>query len=78
MTGFAFSTFLVHQTKLPHLPEDWRPESLGSQDLANRVYLVSKDFPLLVQRSAFSRCSVQHDIKIKKLEETPSAEDHKT
>merc|ERR1712105_261184 len=67
MTGFSFSTFLVHQTKLPPSPVDFWPASIRSESLANRIYLVSKDFPLLVQKSAFSKFSVQHDVKIKRL-----------
>ena len=67
MTGFSLATFLVHQTKLPRNPPDFRPESINSGSLVNRVYLVSKDFPMLVQPSAFSKRSLQHDIKMKKL-----------
>merc|ERR1712192_126411 len=66
MTGFSLATFLVHQTKLPRNPTDFRPESINSGSLVNRVYLVSKDFPMLVQPSAFSKRSLQHDIKMKK------------
>merc|ERR1712192_337765 len=66
MTGFSLATFLVHQTKLPHNPTDFMPESIKSGSLVNRVYLVSKDFPMLVQPSAFSKRSLQHDIKMKK------------
>ena len=67
MTGFSLATFLVHQTKLPRNPPDFMPESINSGSLVNRVYLVSKDFPMLVQPSAFSKRSLQHDIKMKKL-----------
>ena len=67
MTGFSLATFLVHQTKLPRNPTDFMPESINSGSLVNRVYLVSKDFPMLVQPSAFSKRSLQHDIKMKKL-----------
>ena len=67
MTGFSLATFLVHQTKLPRNPSDFMPESINSGSLVNRVYLVSKDFPMLVQPSAFSKRSLQHDIKMKKL-----------
>ena len=67
MTGFSLATFLVHQTKLPRNPSDFMSESINSGSLVNRVYLVSKDFPMLVQPSAFSKRSLQHDIKMKKL-----------
>ena len=78
MTAFSFSTFLVHQTKLPASPQDFRAESILSQALVNKVYLVSKDFPLLVQKSSFSKCSVQHDLKMKKLGLEDSADDEKS
>jgi len=67
MTAFSFSTFLVHQTQLPAVPENFCPSGIKAEKLANRIYLVSKDFPMLVQKSAFSKCSVQHDIKMRKL-----------
>jgi len=67
MTGFSLATFLVHQTKLPRNPSDFMPENINSGSLVNRVYLVSKDFPMLIQSSAFSKRSLQHDIKMKKL-----------
>merc|ERR1712200_222585 len=62
MTGFSLATFLVHQTKLPRNPSDFMPENINSGSLVNRVYLVSKDFPMLIQSSAFSKRSLQHDI----------------
>jgi len=67
MTAFSFSTFLVHQTQLPANPATFWPENIKTDKLVNRIYLVSKDFPLLVQKSAFSKCSVQHDAKMRRL-----------
>jgi hypothetical protein len=37
----------------------------------NRIYLVGKDFPLLVQRSAFASCSGEHDAKMRRLNLLP-------
>ena len=67
MTAFSFSTFLVHQTQLPANPASFWPENIKTDKLVNRIYLVSKDFPLLVKKSAFSKCSVQHDVKMRRL-----------
>jgi len=67
MTAFSFSTFLVHQTQLPATPTSFRPEIIKADKLVNRIYLVCKDFPLLVQKSAFAKCSVQHDAKMRRL-----------
>eukprot|EP00092_Neocalanus_flemingeri_P021667 GFUD01023504.1.p1 GENE.GFUD01023504.1~~GFUD01023504.1.p1 ORF type:complete len:459 (-),score=150.33 GFUD01023504.1:116-1492(-) len=67
MTAFSFSTFLVHQTQLPAVPDSFLPAGIKADRLANKIYLVCKDFPLLVQKSAFSKCSVQHDSKMRRL-----------
>lgn len=67
MTGFSFATFLVHQTKIPVEPVNYLAGSLSTENLVNRIYLVSKDFPLLIQKSSFSKCSAQHDDKMKTL-----------
>ena len=42
MTGFAFSTFLVHQTQIPRNPGDFSPVSIRSEQLVNRIYLTCK------------------------------------
>jgi len=67
MTAFSFSTFLVHLTQLPAVPDNFWPAGIKADRLANKIYLVCKDFPLLVQKSAFAKCSVQHDLKMRKL-----------
>jgi len=67
MTAFSFSTFLVHQTQLPAVPDSFWPAGIKADKLANKIYLVCKNFPLLVQKSAFAKCSVQHDVKMRKL-----------
>ena len=67
MTGFSLTTFLVHHTKIPLSPQSWSPEDLNTQRIVNRIYLACKDFPLLVQKSAFAKCSGQHHLKMNKL-----------
>jgi len=67
MTGFAFATFLVHQTQLPVDPPDFKPKTICADKLVNKIYLVGKEFPLLLQKSSFAKNSVQHDGKMRKL-----------
>ena len=67
MTGFSFTTFLVHHVQIPSSPQDWSPSSIKTEKIVNRIYLVCKDFPLLMQKSSFAKCSVQHDLKMRKL-----------
>ena len=67
MTGFSFSTFLVHHTQLPRIISSWSSDVIKTEKIVNRIYLVSKDFPLLLQKSSFAKCSVQHDLKMKRL-----------
>jgi len=74
MTAFSFSTFLVHQTQLPPKPDTFQPSGIKAEKLANRVYLVSKDFPLLLHKSNFAKCSVEHDAKMRRLNLRSSVE----
>ena len=67
MTGFSLATFLVHHTQIPLSPQSWLAPDLKTENIVNKIYLVSKDFPLLLQKSAFAKCSVQHDAKMKRL-----------
>jgi len=68
MTGFAFATFLVHQTQLPANPADFLPKTICAEKLVDNIYLVGKEFPLLLKKSSFAKHSVQHDAKMKKLD----------
>merc|ERR1719509_667131 len=68
MTGFAFATFLVHQTQLPPNPADFLPKTICAEKLVDNIYLVGKEFPLLLKKSSFAKHSVQHDAKMKKLD----------
>jgi len=67
MTGFSLATFLVHHTQIPLSPQSWLAPDLKTEKIVNKIYLVSKDFPLLLQKSAFAKCSIQHDAKMKRL-----------
>jgi target of EGR1 protein 1 len=59
MTGFAMVAFRARK-------ENWKEH-------ANKVYLVSKDFPLLVKKSAFAKISVSHFEKFARLKQTAEA-----
>lgn len=68
MTGFSMATFLVHHTKIPHNPVSWHSQGINTQKIVNRIYLACKDFPLLVQKSTFAKCSEQHHLKLSRLD----------
>ena len=56
MTGFSMAAFLARREKEDAVSEH-----------ANKVYLVSKDFPLLIKKSAFANVSSSHYVKFEKL-----------
>ena len=43
MTGFAFTTFLVHQTQIPLAPASFAAGDIKAEHLVNRIYLVCKE-----------------------------------
>ena len=59
MTGYTFAAFLFHKTKMiddqPVLAKEMEDENV-----INKIYLVCKDFPLLIKKSAFSKHSFCH------------------
>ena len=71
MTGFSFATFLVHSALIN--PEDGvksepisrllgvpvRPD-FSDLRIANRIYLVCKDIPFIVRKSAYCKISLGH------------------
>ncbi len=67
MTGFAFATFLVHHTKLPQKPVDFKADTIGTSTFVNRLSLSCKDFPLVIQKSAYAKMSVGHCSKFEKI-----------
>ena len=75
MTGFVLAAHLAFRGR--STPEEEGKPLLagptGTEEEVNRIYLVSKDFPLLVQRSAFAKNSVGHYDKYSKL--TTKSED---
>lgn len=67
MTGFTFVTHLVHYSKMPLKPKSFQPTDLNTVSIVNRIYLVSKDFPFLVQKSAFAKISEGHFQKYQRI-----------
>ena len=74
MTGFSFATFVVHSTLIN--PEEGKQSEAISRllgvptrpeftdlNIVNRIYLVCKDIPFMVRKSAFSRNSIGHSEK---------------
>ena len=71
MTGFSFATFIVHNALInPNdvskseaisrlLSVPIRPE-FSDLNIANRIYLVCKDIPFMVRKSAYSKNSLGH------------------
>ena len=71
MTGYSFATFIVHSTLIQ--PEDGSKSEAISRflgvpvkpeysdlNMANRIYLVCKDIPFMVRKSAYSKNSLGH------------------
>ena len=65
MTGFVLCAHLAFRDRRTPREEgaDFLPALLGTEEEVNRVYLACKDFPLLVQRSAFAKNSIGHHRK---------------
>lgn len=61
MTGYTFAAYLAHSNT-----SGTSVESLESA-VKNKVYLMSKSFPLSVQKSAFSKVSASHACKAKSM-----------
>lgn len=68
MTGFSFASYVVQRFKGSKGTENnksfW-PELLT--DVRNRICLSGKDFPLLIQKSGFAKCSKSHLEKYSRL-----------
>ena len=65
MTGFIFAAHLASKDK--DTTGDFLPDSLGTSEVANRIYLACKDFPLFLRRSAFAKNSQSHHTKYQRL-----------
>ena len=78
MTGFSFITFLTYKNVSKAKADE---DSAGSKFLAdlpvhpdlsdariaNKIYLVCKDIPLLIKKSNFAKNSISHAEKIARL-----------
>jgi len=63
MTGFCFASFLAQKVmtgskELRSSPHQCWAEAVS--EVRNRVCLSGKDFPLLIQKSGFAKCSKSH------------------
>ena len=68
MTAFCFASFIAQ--KYSARPTELNAISCWKEvvaDVKNRVCLSGKDFPLIIQKSAFSKCSKSHIDKYNKL-----------
>ena len=76
MTGFSFLVFLTSKSegangdlKVPSslLGGQLVNPDLNEDEIRNKIYLVCKDFPLLIKKSNFAKNSICHAEKIAKL-----------
>ncbi|KZS11560.1 putative Target of EGR1 protein 1 [Daphnia magna] len=70
MTGFCFASFIAQRssTSLENVHAVcWKNLVDRIVDVRNRVCLSGKDFPLVIQKSAFSKCSKSHLEKYERL-----------
>ena len=75
MTGYGFATFIVHSALTNSSTETCKSEAVSrflgvptspeftDLNIMNRIYLVCKDIPFMIRKSAFSRNSVAHSEK---------------
>jgi hypothetical protein len=78
MTGFSFITFLTYKNvakvkagedaaKSKFLADLPVHPDLSDNRIANKIYLVCKDIPLLINKSNFAKNSISHAEKIVRL-----------
>ena len=63
MTGFSFASFVVQKLGGCGSHPDNEKKSSWTEllaDVRNRICLSGKDFPLLIQKSGFAKCSKAH------------------
>ena len=75
MTGYGFATFIVHSALTNSSTDTCKSEAVSrflgvptspeftDLNIMNRIYLVCKDIPFMIRKSAFSRNSVAHSEK---------------
>ena len=66
MTGFTLADQLLKRANVSNVA-NFLPEEINAKDLVNKLYLVCKDFPCLIQKSAFAKISRAHFEKYPKL-----------
>ena len=66
MTGYSYAAFAWHKTKIVN-DEAVMPLEIQDKNIANNMYLVAKEFPLLIKKSAFAKNSESHSEKYEKI-----------
>ena len=66
MTGYSYAAFMWHKAKIENDTITIQDE-MQDKNIVNRMYLVSKDFPLMIKKSNFSNNSVSHFEKYTKI-----------
>ena len=67
MTGMAFAFFIAKYGSFEDIDADMSLIEFGMEDYVNKVALSSKDIPLQIMKSAFSKTSREHKEKIQRL-----------
>uniref|UniRef100_A0A2P2I067 Target of EGR1 protein 1-like n=1 Tax=Hirondellea gigas TaxID=1518452 RepID=A0A2P2I067_9CRUS len=70
MTGFIFASYISQQNKLI-TSDSFSSEAISLTEHVDKVYLMGKNFPFLVRRTAFSKLSKNHTDKIQTLRVLP-------
>ena len=66
MTGYSYAAFTWHKTKIVN-EEAVLPLEIQDKNIANHMYLVAKEFPLLIKKSSFAKNSESHNEKYEKI-----------
>ena len=66
MTGYSFAAFTWHKTKIVD-DNVMVPSEVHTETLANNMYLVAKEFPLLIRKNNFAKNSSSHAEKYEKI-----------
>ena len=66
MTGYSYAASTWHKTKLVN-EESVIPTEIKDEVIVNNMYLVCKEFPLLIKKSNFARNSIGHAQKYEKI-----------
>jgi target of EGR1 protein 1 len=66
MTGYSYAAFTWHKTKIVN-EDAVTPLEIQDQTIANNMYLVAKEFPLLIKKSNFAKNSESHTEKYERI-----------